>query len=134
MCVQATGRWTQSTVGALGRLQGMVTPSGDEAVPRTRLPEKQGASGISVDTHRSFFTQVPSGSLEPGGQPEPHPVPGFRAPPCFSELKGQHEGAHFCRPTPPREEEEAAGFEPGLFGNPGPGRQCRWALNSKNQV
>lgn len=86
-----------------------------------------------MDTHRSFFTQVPSGSLEPGGQPEPHPVPGFRAPPRFSELKGQHEGAHLRRPTLPREE-AAAGFEPGLFGNPGPGLQCRWALNSKNQV
>lgn len=71
--------------------------------------------------------------MVPGGQPEPHPVPGFRVPPRFSELKGQHERAHLRRPTPPREE-GAVGFEPGLFGNPGLGLQCMWVLNSKNQV
>lgn len=71
--------------------------------------------------------------MEPGGQPETHPVPGFLVPPRFFELKGQHEGAQLCRPTPPREE-EAAGFEPGLFGNPGPVLQRRWVLNSKKQV
>lgn len=134
VCVhQPPGGGPRAPWGHWAGCRGWSPRPGMRLCPELGSPGKQGASGISVDTHGSFFTQVPSGSLEPGGQPEPHPVPGFRAPPRFSELKGQHEGAHLRRPTLPREE-AAAGFEPGLFGNPGPGLQCRWALNSKNQV